>query len=59
MGPERYLKAFNLLKDYIDNGLDLYKVTVRKRKTRLDLTDMDSSSLASCFGLFSCTLTST
>lgn len=25
-GPERYLKAFNLLKDWIENGLDLYKV---------------------------------
>lgn len=26
MGPERYPKAFQLLKDWIENGLDLYKV---------------------------------
>lgn len=26
MGPERYGKAFNLLKAWIENGLDLYKV---------------------------------
>ena len=26
MGPERYAKAYKLLRDWIENGLDLYKV---------------------------------
>ncbi|KAL1902759.1 Transcription initiation factor TFIID subunit 5 [Sporothrix stenoceras] len=30
MGPERYPKAFQLLKDWIENGLDLYKFELRK-----------------------------
>ncbi|CAK7271768.1 Transcription initiation factor TFIID subunit 5 [Sporothrix epigloea] len=30
MGPERYPKAFHLMKDWIENGLDLYKFELRK-----------------------------
>ncbi len=29
MGPERYLKAFSMLKRWIDGGLDLYKASWR------------------------------
>ncbi len=29
MGPERYLKAFKLLESWIENSLDLYKVSSR------------------------------
>ncbi len=27
MGPERYLKAYGLLKNWVQNGLDIYKVS--------------------------------
>lgn len=27
LGPKKYTKAFNLLKDWIDNNLDIYKVS--------------------------------
>jgi transcription initiation factor TFIID subunit 5 len=30
MGPERFLKAYNLLSHWIENGLDLYKFELRK-----------------------------
>lgn len=30
MGPERYAKAYKLLRDWIENGLDLYKFELRK-----------------------------
>lgn len=26
MGPKKYQKAFKLVKDWVDNNLDLYKV---------------------------------
>jgi hypothetical protein len=33
MGPKQYLKAFNLLKTWIENNLDLYKVEAQYNRS--------------------------
>lgn len=31
MGPDRYVKAFSLLKDFVDGSLDFFKVSLPGR----------------------------
>lgn len=32
MGPKKYQKAFKLVKDWVDNNLDLYKVSLLRQQ---------------------------
>ena len=36
-GPRKYLKAFILLRDWIENNLDIYKVRYKRRRGSNDL----------------------
>ncbi len=32
MGPKKYAKAFRLLKDWVDNNLDIYKASISTKQ---------------------------
>lgn len=56
-GPKKYLRAFKLLQKWIDNNLDLYKVShcLLLMRSSHRLTIPTSLSYQSCFGLYSST----